>query len=59
MRSANAPIINAGVMMANIAWNITKTYSGIVPKSVSGPIPARPSLARSPMKGPSPLNARL
>ena len=29
MRSAKAPIISAGVMIANIAWNMTKTYSGM------------------------------
>ena len=28
MRSANAPRISAGVMIANITWNITKMYSG-------------------------------
>ena len=28
MRSANAPVISAGVMMANIIWNIMKTDSG-------------------------------
>src|SRR6202008_362253 len=29
MRSATAPRISAGVMMANIAWNMMNTYSGI------------------------------
>src|SRR4051794_32749412 len=30
MRSANAPVISAGVMMANIIWNIMNTDSGMV-----------------------------
>ncbi len=28
--SANAPVIKAGVIMANMAWNIMKTDAGIV-----------------------------
>ncbi len=30
MRSANAPVISAGVMMANMSWNIMYTDSGMV-----------------------------
>jgi hypothetical protein len=30
MRSANAPATSAGVMIANVAWNMTYTDSGIV-----------------------------
>src|SRR5690349_10719744 len=30
IRSANAPVISAGVMMANIIWYIMKTDSGMV-----------------------------
>ena len=30
MRSAKAPQISAGVMIANVIWNIMKTVSGIV-----------------------------
>ena len=30
IRSAIAPRISAGVMMANIPWNMTKTYSGML-----------------------------
>ena len=30
MRSAMAPRISAGVMIANIAWNMMKTYSGML-----------------------------
>jgi hypothetical protein len=29
MRSAKAPIIRAGVLIATIAWNLTKRYSGM------------------------------
>ena len=59
MRSAKAPIISAGVMIANIAWNMTKTYSGIVPESVEGVIPIRPTFPRPPMKAFPSSNARL
>ena len=30
MRSANAPVISAGVMMANINWKTMKVWAGIV-----------------------------
>ena len=30
MRSAKAPVISAGVMMANIIWKTMKTWCGIV-----------------------------
>ena len=30
MRSANAPVISAGVMIANINWNTMKVCCGIV-----------------------------
>lgn len=30
MRSAKAPVIKAGVMMAKVNWNITNTDSGMV-----------------------------
>ncbi len=30
MRSANAPVISAGVMMANMPWKIMKARWGIV-----------------------------
>ena len=35
IRSANAPTISAGVMMAKVSWNIWNTVSGIVPSTVS------------------------
>ena len=31
MRSANAPVIKAGVMMANMSWYTIKVCWGIVP----------------------------
>ena len=46
MRSAKAPSISAGVMIANMPWNMTKTYSGIVPESVSGVMPLSITLPR-------------
>ena len=33
-RSANEPVIRAGVMIANFSWNSAKTTSGIVGASV-------------------------
>ena len=44
MRSANAPTISAGVMMAKVNWNIWNTDSGIVPDTVSTPTSDRNSL---------------
>ena len=37
IRSANAPTISAGVMMANVSWNIWNTLSGMVPDTVPTP----------------------
>ena len=31
MRSAKAPTISAGVMIAKVSWNVMKSGSGIVP----------------------------
>ncbi len=39
MRSANAPQISAGVMMAKVIWKHMNTDSGIVPFSVSTSMP--------------------
>src|SRR5438132_1234442 len=36
MRSAIAPRMSAGVMMANIAWNMMNTYSGMLRGGVRG-----------------------
>ncbi len=35
MRSAKAPTISAGVMIAKVIWKVMKTLSGIVPESAS------------------------
>ena len=66
MRSATAPRISAGVMIANIAWNMTKTYSGMLrggdaklAVTESSVTPARPTFERSPMKALPVPNARL
>ena len=44
MRSANAPTISAGVMIAKVNWNIWNTDSGIDPETVSTPTPERKNL---------------
>ena len=54
MRSAKAPVMRAGVMMAKVIWKVMKTDSGIVPTSESFPMPARKALSRPPTKGLSP-----
>ena len=40
MRSAKAPTTSAGVMIANVIWNMANTVSGISPLSVFTPMPA-------------------
>ena len=41
MRSAKAPVISAGVMIAKVIWNITNTDSGIVKATgADDPLPA-------------------
>jgi hypothetical protein len=47
--SANAPMINAGVMIANVNWNITNTVSGMGPLSVSSSTPRSHAFDRPPM----------
>src|SRR5438105_4443977 len=44
MRSANAPVIRAGVMMANISWNAMNTVDGMVGAQWTGlcPVLCRP-----------------
>ena len=59
IRSANAPVISAGVMMAKVIWKVMNTLSGIVPHSESTVIPRRKNLPRSPTSAPSPEKARL
>ena len=57
-RSAMAPEISAGVMIANISWKATKASVGIVPLTASGEIrPARPTSEKLPITCPvSPPN---
>ena len=51
IRSAKAPMIRAGVRIANMHWKATKAISGIVPPSrIFKPIPARPSFSKLPTK---------
>ncbi len=40
IRSAKAPMMSAGVMTANVSWNMAKRISGMLPVAASGPIPA-------------------
>ena len=49
MRSANAPTISAGVMIAKVIWNVANTDSGIVPISESTPTPPMKALPKPPM----------
>ncbi|MNR31162.1 hypothetical protein D3C85_1486570 [compost metagenome] len=50
MRSANAPAISAGVMMAKVIWKVTNTPSGISPTRLSGVMPARKARLKPPTK---------
>ena len=38
-RSAVAPVINAGVMIANVIWNAQKSTNGMVRKLKNSPPP--------------------
>ncbi len=48
MRSAKAPAMSAGVIMAKVIWNIMNTDSGIVPETASTLMPARKKRERPP-----------
>ena len=50
MRSTMAPIMSAGVIMANVIWYKTQSASGIVPATEDMETPAKPTLSRPPMK---------
>ena len=53
MRSAMAPVINAGVITANVIWNAMNSTSGIVPNS--SPLKLRMNaFSKSPSHPPSP-----
>ena len=54
MRSAKAPTINAGVMIAKVIWKATNSGSGIVPESESTVMPLRKSRSVPPMTDCSP-----
>jgi hypothetical protein len=49
MRSATAPQISAAVMMANVAWKVMNTVSGMVPESESFSSPMRNICDRPPV----------
>src|SRR5215475_3545471 len=68
MRSANAPAMSAGVMMANVIWKQRYTVSGMVtaspfgvpiPVEMSLRIPCRKALLVPPMKAEPGVKARL
>ena len=48
MRSAKAPVIRAGVMIANVIWKVMNTDSGMVPERLSAPMPARKARPKPP-----------
>jgi hypothetical protein len=50
MRSAKAPTISAGVMMANVIWKVMKTVSGMVPVRLSTVTPLRNARPSPPTK---------
>ena len=50
MRSAKAPVISAGVMIAKVIWKVMNTDSGMVPLRESLPMPARNRFPSPPTK---------
>jgi hypothetical protein len=50
MRSAKAPTMRAGVMMAKVIWNINHSASGMVPHTADKSKPAGRTLSRAPTK---------
>ena len=57
IRSANPPTISAGVMIANVSWNMANTLSGMSPTMESSVIPAIKMLDRPPINILPSLNA--
>ncbi len=49
MRSAKAPTISAGVMIAKVIWKVANTDSGMVSVRLSRPTPAMKALPSPPM----------
>jgi hypothetical protein len=58
MRSAKAPQISAGVMMAKVIWNTMNRLSGMVPVRLSAARPLRKRRLASPRKAPCPEKAK-
>ena len=54
IRSANAPVISAGVMMANMPWNMAKAMWGTVPArgAPSWPTPRKNAKSSPPTSPP-------
>jgi hypothetical protein len=59
MRSAKAPQIKAGVMMAKVIWKVMNTDSGIVPFSELMPMPMSRKRELPPRTPLPPVNAQL
>ena len=68
IRSAKAPAISAGVMMAKVIWKVMYTDSGMVsprcetetlPASFMNTIPFRKKRSKLPIMGPPLVNAML
>ena len=55
MRSAKAPAISPGVMIANVIWNIMNTVSGMV---VAVSLPSTPLAMVKGLSHPSPMPLR-
>lgn len=49
-RSAIAPLISAGVMIANISWKVANAVTGMVPVRSFRPMPRIPRKSRLPMR---------
>ena len=49
IRSAKAPAMRAGVMIAKVIWKVMSTVSGIVPDMLSRPTPVRKNIFSPPV----------
>ena len=56
MRSAKPPTMSAGVMMANVSWNVANTVSGMEPLSESSSTPRSHAFDSPPSNGPPSAN---
>ncbi len=59
MRSAKAPTVSAGVMIAKVIWKVANTDSGIVPTTESTVTPDMNALSSPPITRPGVSKARL